>query len=749
MNSIDKTLIFFAVAMLSSCGSEEKIDRQALVSRNNPHVMAIDPLHSLNLGNGEFSVTLDATGLQTFPEFYKDGLSLGTYSEWGWHSFPNDNGYSEEETLEDHPLPGHSHGLYAVQKGNGRSEREIDASQWIRANPHRMHLGNIGFDGVSVEDVSEVNQTLDLWNGELVSEFKLNGVPVSVRTVSGGEGEDAVAASIKTEKPFRIAIRFPYPSGAHTDDASLWDADKRHFTELLENGENRALLKRVLDETVYYVLVSWEGTATFDRGESANKFILTPQRGGSKTFNFVVNFASEKEELASKPTFSSVRTSSRELWNNYWRTTGVVDFSHCTDLRAALLEKRVILSQYLIRSQEAQNFPPAETGLTYNSWYGKFHLEMVMWHSFHYATWGKSELLEKQLNWYLSALPKARHIAERQGFKGVRWMKMTDPSAKEAPSDVGSFIIWQQPHPIYMAELIYRATNDEKMLEKYYDLVQESAEFMADFVNYDKDGDRYIIEGACAANESYDEDSTLNPAFEMSYWHFALGVAQLWRERMGQERVPKWDEIREKLAPLALSPDGIYLPAEKGPGIPDFVNMIPPSEMPLSAPAGGYVNGQRPDKTNQTKGSGDSKRDPFYVRATSSENLLAYGMLPECRLFNEKNMQKTLTRAVENWGWEGGSWSWNYPSLAMNATRLLRSEEAVRAITMDNRSDLLLPSGNNYRSTTLRMYLPGNGGLLLAVGLMCAGWDGCEIENPGFPKDGTWDVRWEGLLPMP
>ena len=141
--------------------------------------------------------------------------------------------------------------------------------------------------------------------------------------------------------------------------------------------------------------------------------------------------------------------------------------------------------------------------------------------------------------------------------------------------------------------------------------------------------------------------------------------------------------------------------------------------------------------------------DPFYVRATSSENLLAFGMLPACRLFDEEGMQRTLDRAAENYGWKGGSWSWNYPSLAMNATRLLRTDVALRAITMDNRSELLVPSGNNYRSETLRMYLPGNGGLLLAVGMMCAGWDGCEVENPGFPKDGTWNVRWEGLTPLP
>jgi hypothetical protein len=32
---------------------------------------------------------------------------------------------------------------------------------------------------------------------------------------------------------------------------------------------------------------------------------------------------------------------------------------------------------------------------------------------------------------------------------------------------------------------------------------------------------------------------------------------------------------------------------------------------------------------------------------------------------------------------------------------------------------------------------------------MCAGWDGSTIANPGFPKDGKWKVRWEGLKKMP
>lgn len=45
----------------------------------------------------------------------------------------------------------------------------------------------------------------------------------------------------------------------------------------------------------------------------------------------------------------------------------------------------------------------------------------------------------------------------------------------------------------------------------------------------------------------------------------------------------------------------------------------------------------------------------------------------------------------------------------------------------------------------LPLYLPGNGALLLAVAMMCAGWDGEEQLTPGFPSDGTWTVTHEGF----
>jgi hypothetical protein len=59
------------------------------------------------------------------------------------------------------------------------------------------------------------------------------------------------------------------------------------------------------------------------------------------------------------------------------------------------------------------------------------------------------------------------------------------------------------------------------------------------------------------------------------------------------------------------------------------------------------------------------------------------------------------------------------------------------------------PSLHNFQDERLRLYLPGNGGLLSAIALMCAGYDGGPGPNPGFRRDGKWKVRWEGLNKLP
>lgn len=706
--------IFYALlaTVLVACGSVQQgpIDREAVLTRNNPQITEFDSLASLSVGNGEFAITVDATGLQTFPDLYKKGVPLGTQSQWGWHSFPNVNNYQPTEVLKEFDFGRGHKEIYSCQfREPGRQK---DACEYLRVNPHRLHLGIIGLElkeGTSTNDFSEIKQTLDLWKGQIHSSYNLDGKAMKVQTTCHPT-LDMMAACVEAAAPTAdgkyqgICLRFPYPTGAHADDACLWGADDKHQTEVVRQDANSALLKRTLDNTVYYVDLRWEGKASLNE-KARNYWVLVPSEA---QLAFTCRFVGEEPTADALPLFAETMDASAAHWTGFWKNGAIVDFSQCTDPRAKELERRVVLSQYLLAIQSAGSTPPQETGLTYNSWFGKFHLEMIWWHQAWQPLWGHGDLLARTMKWYEKAEPMAREIAKRSGFDGVRWMKMTDPSAAEAPSNVGSFLIWQQPHYIYMAELIYRANPSDEVLKEYYQLVQETAKFMYSFAVYDELGGRFVLQGAIPAQETLKAATTINSPFELSYWHFAMQTAQAWRERMGEERNLEWDEMIDKLSPLAYNSDQLYLASE------DATDT--------------YVD----------------------IRFTSDHMAVlgSVGILPMNKLIRADYMKNTLNWVWDNWNW-GKTWGWDYPMTAMNATRLGEPEKAVGALLMDKRTNTYLKNGHNYQDGRLRCYLPGNGGLLTAVALMCAGWDGCEIENPGFPKDGTWNVRWEGLKPMP
>lgn len=704
-----KNLFYSLLAawLFASCGTDKDapIDREALLARNNPQVAAFDSLASLSVGNGEFAFTVDATGLQTFPELYSKGVPLGTQSQWGWHSFGNPENYQPEEYLKEYDFGRGHKEVYACQfKEEGRQK---GASNWYRMNPHRLHLGIVGLElgeGVTATDIRDIKQTLDLWKGTVNSHFTLNGNAFDVQTVCH-PAQDMVSASVTSPARAGINFRFPYPTGAHADDACNWDANDKHSTEIVRQDAQSAVLKRTLDATTYFVTLKWEGKAALTE-KSKNYFVLTPE---ADTLSFSCLFTPETPaEDEAVPAFAETAAATADYWTAFWKNGGAVDFSRCTDPRASELERRVVLSQYLLAIQSAGSVPPQETGLTYNSWFGKFHLEMIWWHQSWQALWGHPELLERTLGWYETVEPVAREIARRQGFDGVRWMKMTDPSGTEAPSNVGSFLIWQQPHFIYLAELVYRANPSDEVIRKYNRLVQETAKFMYSFATYDDFHGRFLLQGAIPAQETLRAATTINPPFELSYWHFAMQTAQKWRERVGEKRNLEWDELIDKLSPLAYNEDSLYLASE------DAL---------------------------------DTYKD---IRFTSDHMAVlgSVGILPMNKLIRADYMKNTLHWIWDNWNW-GKTWGWDYPMTAMNATRLGEPEKAVGALLMDKRTNTYLLNGHNYQDGRLRCYLPGNGGLLTAVALMCAGWDGCEVPNPGFPKDGTWDVRWEGLKPMP
>jgi hypothetical protein len=101
----------FLSLLITNCAVAQKIDREALVRRHTVYIKKADSLSSLTVGNGNFAMTVDVTGLQSFPGYYKGGVPLGTQSVWGWHYLPNNDGYQFEETLKVYELAGRKNSL--------------------------------------------------------------------------------------------------------------------------------------------------------------------------------------------------------------------------------------------------------------------------------------------------------------------------------------------------------------------------------------------------------------------------------------------------------------------------------------------------------------------------------------------------------------------------------------------------------------------------------------------------------------
>ena len=706
------------------------IDRKTLVARHRVTLNRPNAMSPLSVGNGEFAFTADITGLQTFPEFHKRGLrnpaeafqgkaldpdtasmQIATQSQWAWHTMPNPNGYTLEDVLSPyHTARGPVTYPDRYDFMNGHTDQ--GAGTWLYNNPQRLDLGQIGLDlrhadatAAQITDLSATAQTLDLWQGLLSSQFDFAGATVRVQTVAHPT-RDLIA--VRIESPLlatgRCAVRiaFPYASiGAATAD---WNAPERHRTDHVRDASG-CTFARTLDNDHYFCALGWQGHAEFSQ-TGAHQFRLVAQ--GSDALEFTIAFAPAPLK-ADLPSFEETHTAAAAHWAQFWTSGGAVDLSGSTDPRAPELERRIVLSQYLTAINCAGTTPPQETGLVCNSWHGKFHLEMHWWHAAHFVLWGRPHLLARSLPWYQRILPMAQATARRQGYQGARWPKEIGPDGRESPNAIGPFLIWQQPHPIYYAELLWRAHSQahdsHETLERYREIVFETAAFMASFPEFD--GQRYVLAPPLVpAQEGYfrGRETVVNPTYELAYWYWGLETAQRWRERLGLARDPDWERVKNGLA--APKPrDGVYPAIETA---------------------------------------------PYTQRNDHPSMLMALGFVPQTPLIDPEVMRRTLDSVKADWEWPS-TWGWDYPVLAMCAARLGDPSGAIDGLLMPMPKNTYLPNGHNLQIPSfLPLYLPGNGGLLSAVAMMAAGWDGGpDHPAPGFPNDGTWVVQAEGLAPMP
>ena len=691
--------------MLGMTAAASPIDRQALVTRHNIVLTNADARTPLQVGNGQFAFSADITGLQTF-------LPAHTMSHWGWHSFPLPPGKRPEDLkLQPYDTYGRPVGYPTSSKG-----QEV-IYNWLRENPHRLNLGRIALqmtkaDGtpVALEDLKRPRQTLDLWSGLITSRYEIEGQLVQVETLCHPE-RDIVA--VRIESPLvaegRLAVKVEFPYGHPGPSGADWSHPEAHQTALSLGNlppkagyGKRADFSRKLDADAYAVSLAWAGQAEL-KSEQPHLFALVPKKR-ERALEFVCGF-SLKMDSAELPTFAQVKSACAAHWPRFWKSGGAVDLSESKDPRWRELERRVVLSQYLMAIQAAGSLPPQESALVNNGWNGKFHLEMHWWHAVHFALWDRWPLFDRSLDWYRQTLPVARRLAQSQGYQGARWPKMVGPDGRDAPSGVGPLLIWQQPHPIYYANLDYRLHPRPETLEKWRDVVFATAEFLASFAVFDKESGSFVLGPPLkTVPENTDPRTARNPAFELGYWRFGLRVAQEWRERLGLPREPAWEKVLRGLAPLPAQ-DGLYLQQE---GMADTYTKW---------------NWEHPSLIGSR------------------------GMLPGDGV-DPAVMRATVCKVMQTWQWEKKNWGWDFPMMAMAAARNGEPSLAIEALLHPASRNQFLANG--FSTGGPYPYFPSNGGLLTAVAMMAAGWDGAPGQHaPGFPSDGNWMVRWEGLNRLP
>ena len=265
------------LASVAMAGTEQRIDRHALVARHNIQWDQVDG--RLALGNGEFCFGVDGTGLQTF--------SGNTMAHWGWHRFPLPEGFQPADVpATGNPDRGHIHGEMAVPR-----DREA-LYHWMYQNPHRLNLGRLrlcraGGAPLTPGDVTKLSRRLDLWTGLQTASFEVDGQAVRVETCVHGT-LDAVAVRIESPLLARgelaVSLEFPYGSLQNGPCVGDWTKPAAHTTRLTRPGPQRADFARTVDATRYVVSLAWTGKGEL---QEVRRHSFTLTSGGEGALEFV------------------------------------------------------------------------------------------------------------------------------------------------------------------------------------------------------------------------------------------------------------------------------------------------------------------------------------------------------------------------------------------------------------------------------------------------------------------------------
>lgn len=597
--------------------------KKEVVEKYNIKNESIDKYCPLSVGNGHFVFTCDVTGLQTLKEDY-DVIPLLSMSEKFAYKKPSGQ-------LPYVSYKAHNRNVYY------QTDRTLNPVAYdnLRTNYFKYNMFSLAFyyqgQKIVKEDISLVQQTLDLFTATLYSSFHIFNHEVQVVT-KVENSSDTLVIRIKSQLLLEgLEVRLETKTASYNQKG-----EEDFFTGSLSFNNQILIIKDCYREDKLKVKTSGVATLIGDYLGFSGK---TSEISISLTINEHVNRIVDisKFFLKAKPYLSNNKE----------------------------INRRIILSLYLIRINSCGDYPPAETGLTLNSWYNKFHLEMHLYHHLGLIYYGCYEEVLPSLDYYFSIYDMALKRAKLNGFSGCRWPKMTDPSGLDSPSNIGPLLVWQQPHLVFMLLEIKRL-NPSFSLNKYDKLIRDSLACLASFFYLENDT-YYLDYPLIPAQECFDPNQTRSPIFEVEYFCYIFSLADKYNYA-----TPLMKDIVKKAVKAQIYQDAYEACLDNCATYTKYNYDHPLPILPYS-----FFKSERLDK---------------------------------------EIMTNTLNKVLKVWQFDR-MWGWDFPSLSMCLANLGEDARAQNILLSNYGKNTYLKNGHNMQKPEedkLPLYLPGNGAFLIA-----------------------------------
>lgn len=575
----------------------------------------IDSKNPVTIGNGDFAITLDQTGTQSLYEIYKD-IPLSTMSNKNWF-------YKDKKDIKPSYVDGKAYMLFNLDNDpNYQTNRQY---------PFKYSFMQILlYDNdklIDINNIKDVKQELDLYKGIVTSSFNYKE-KINKTTSFIYQDHDEFNFKLQSDN-LNLALKFNYPS----------------YTK---NGYRLDILPNVLVKEDRITLLYDDKNSLSFKLKSSSKYQIVENTLIFDDNN--VSFSLALDEIKEG-----------KLLDEFWKCDNgiIIDNEE--------LVKKMVLSKYLLHVNSTGIYPPQESGLTYNCWNSKFHLEMHLIHSLWNIYNNHVGDLVKSFDYYLSIMPSSLKRASLNGYKGLRFPKMTGPDGEDSPSNIGPLLIWQAPHILFMLQEIYYLYNKENIIKKYEPLISGTIDFMISFLTL-KDSKYQMLDPLLEACESIPLDRCQNPSFELEYWRYTLErQPKIDTVLYGHQRYDYLDITSKIITPK--EDDGIYL---KTYGVIDKYDLY---------------------KDHPTEG--------FLMSFFKS------------KIVDKEKMVKTIDYILKNMDLSS-YWGWDFPFLGLSLLNCGEIEKSIEVTQLNTINNQYLYNGyNTSPRDDLKAYLPGNGAFLI------------------------------------